>query len=201
MHLPRSRTLRLGGLTLAALAVAGAGPGIAFAATNETANISAGTLTVNPPTSLAFTDTLDGTDQTALAAGTPNQTVEPVDARGSKVGWNVNETATQFKSPGTPADTLPTTALSVNGSGTSQSSTAAPTPTCHSGNSCTLPGGNAVVYPLVTSATSAKVFQANANTGLGAIDLSTNFWLSIPANTAAHSDYTASTTIAISTGP
>jgi hypothetical protein len=139
--------------------------------------------------------TVNGLDQSSLATGGP---VEADDERspGQQNGWHVTMVTTQFTSG---ANTLPTTALTLNGSGTSASSSAAPVATCV--GSCTTPTGNTVTYP-VTIPTSAptSVYSAASRTGTGIVDLATNFWLRITSS-AVPGTYTATATIAIAAGP
>ena len=159
---------------------------------------AAGTLSVTPPTSLGVIATVSGFDQSVLASGSPNSVVEVTDGRsaGQQVGWHVTMVTTQFTSG---ANTLPATALTLNGSSGSATSGAAPPASCV--GTCTLPTGNTVTYPVTISTSGAvSIFSAATHTGTGTVDLATAFWLKILANTAA-GNYTATATIAVTSGP
>ena len=60
--------------------------------------------------------------------------------------------------------------------------------------------GDSVTYPLTVSCTSAKFFNAALNTGLGKIDVTPTFAVSIPGNAYAGT-YTSTLTLASVSGP
>jgi hypothetical protein len=64
-----------------------------------------------------------------------------------------------------------------------------------------LPTNSGVTYPVtVPTSGSAKIYSSASGTGLGTVDLGTDFWLDVPANTMAAS-YSGTVTVAVSTGP
>jgi len=102
----------------------------AGASTAATANITGGTLQVTVPGTITFSDTLNGTNQTA----TQTLAIDVSDATGSGAGWNLTGTSTQFTAG---ANTLSTSATTVQG---------APTDACDAGSTCTL-ATNSIGYP------------------------------------------------------
>lgn len=143
---------------------------------NGTAGIS-----LNLPANPSFTNTLDGTDQTASFA----PVLGVVDARGSGAGWNLTVAATTF-SDGAGHSLAAGTITGVSAA-------------CKAGSSCTA-ATNSISYPLTISATAAKVFNAALNTGLGKVDVTPTFSVSIPGNSYAGT-YTSTVTLATATGP
>jgi hypothetical protein len=160
----------------------------AAVATFKPVTCQSGSLTLTPPSTVAFTGaTLTGDDQTTTASAA----LTPSDMSGNASGWNVQATSTTFTN--TAGKTLPTSATTIT----------AATATAASGN-CDLPT-NAVSYPLTlpaaaTAPTAVKVYDAAANTGGGPLTLTLSFQLSIPAS-AYSGSYTSTWTFTIASGP
>ncbi len=174
--------------------------GAASCTISGTATITGGSLTVEAPATMSWAATLTGFTVYADQAAT----LEPIDATGSSSGWDATVTSTTFT---TGAKTLPTTALSVNGSGAAQSATSAPTASCAAGSSCVLPTQTTspVTYPLTVPAgasapTAVPLYTADASSGEGAVDLDSDWWLTVPS-AAATGSYTNTITLAINSGP
>jgi hypothetical protein len=89
--------------------------------------------------------------------------------------------------------------LTVNGSGTSATSTAAPTAAADGNGMYTLPVDQGVVYPVAIpgitggSPTPATVYSAAAGTGMGNFLITADMWLGVPADALAGT-YTATIT-------
>jgi len=161
---------------------------VASASTTATATISAGTLNIVVPSTISFTDTLNGLNQTTTAG----LAMDVQDATGSGAGWNITATATQFTSGG---NTLATNSVTVGG---------APTDTCDSGSTCTL-ATNSVAYPYALPAgsgppTATKIFNAATATGMGNQTVTPTFTLAVPAS-ATPAAYTSTWTISVVSGP
>jgi len=156
------------------------------------------TLSVTPPPSLSWSAVLTGYDQTIDASGA----VAVVDTASPAAGWHLSVSATPFTcSTGpncTTPRTLPSGALTVNGSATSAAATQPPGTSCQ--GPCTPPGGNLVYYPLAVTATAASLFTAGAGTGSGTVLLQPYWWLTVPADTSAGT-YVSTITLAIGSGP
>lgn len=168
------------------------------AALAATVTLTAGSLSMTAP-SPAWSATLNGLDQ-SVNGGTTTTVVN--DSTGSGAGWHVTLSATTFTA-GT--DTLPVGALTVNGNLTSATATTAPAATCAPNSTCTLPaGGTAVTYPLTITAgsspTAYTLYSAGASSGMGTIDLATNYWMAIPANAKAGT-YNSTLTFAVVSAP
>jgi hypothetical protein len=183
-----SRTAVLCGLTCGALLGCVT---VANAAT-ATANLTAGTLGfVSAPGNVTFSDTLNGTNQTATAA----QGIDVSDATGSGTGWNVTATSTTFTSGG---HTLAAGATTI---------AATPAVACDAGSTCALaaPLGTKVSYPYTlpaaaTAPTATEMFDANTNTGMGNQTVTPTWSLAIPANTYAGT-YTSTWTLSLISAP
>jgi hypothetical protein len=191
-------------LAAAALGIGLAGPlayGASASATaitssnsTATADIVAGTLSfVSTPGNITFPSvTLTGTDQTT----SKTLPLDIGDNTGSLAGWNVTATSTQF-SDGTAGNTLSTSAVTVQ---------AAPSDACDSGATCTLATeASSIVYPYTlpagaTAPTATKIFDAQANTGMGDQTVTPDYTLAIPADTAAGT-YTSTWTFSLISGP
>jgi hypothetical protein len=198
----------LGGSAVALTILAGAGTAAASACSQSvgatsctiggTATLTGGTLTVEAPPTLSWSGTLSGASQSLGAQAT----VSPIDATGSGLGWNITLTSTQFT---TGTHTLPTSALTINGSSTSATSTTAPVDTpATASDTAAVPHGD-VAYPYTvpagSTAPSATVFyDANANSGMGTNNLATDWWLAVPSGSYAGT-YTDTITVAITSGP
>ena len=174
-----------------------------------TLTFTAGTLTLLSPTALAWTAVDTGLNQQVVDTTTAHQTYVVDDATGSGAGWNVTVSATTFTN-GTVSLPLAGT-FSTNGSVASQAATTAPTATCTSGATCTLPTDTSVTYPvaLTTAATTPtpyKIYDALAASGLGAITIGlpgaapVGWWVAVPAN-AVPATYTSTITLEVVTGP
>jgi len=181
-----SRAALLCGMTCGALLVSVTGA----EASTATANLTAGSLGfVSAPPNVTFSDTLNGTNQTA----TTTQPIDVSDATGSGVGWNVTGTSTTFTSG---AHTLGSTTIG-----------ATPTVACDSGATCALAtvNGTKVSYPYTlpsgaTAPTATELFDASANTGMGNQTFTPTWSLAIPANTFAGT-YTSTWTISLVSAP
>jgi hypothetical protein len=176
-----------------------------------TATVGAGTLSVGASSTIKWKATLSGFTFSDVSP----QTITAVDATGSGLGWNLTMSATPFTdSSGTTNCTAASACrmhrpLTVNGSATSAAtSKERPKETCATGSTCTLPT-NTVTYPVTVTTTCAAsgamcppttVANAAATTGMGAIDLTTDWWLPIPGNAYAGT-YTDTITLTISSGP
>lgn len=171
-------TLAVGALALLVSAAALAGTSlVTTGSVTGTAGVS-----VNVPATATFSDIIDGTDQTVTYS--PQMNV--VDARGTGVGWNITTAATTF-SDGS-GHTL--------AAGTVTGATAA----CHAGSTCTNASGSVVTYPVTLSASAVKMFSAAAASGLGKVDVTPTFSVSIPGNSYAGT-YTSTLTVAAVSGP
>lgn len=183
-----SRGIVLCGLTCGALLGSTA---VASAAT-ATANLTAGSLGfVSAPPNVTFSDTLNGANQTATAP----QAIDVSDATGSGAGWNVTATSTTFTNGG---HTLGTGATTI---------AATPGVACDTGATCqpATPLGSSVSYPYTLPAaavapTATKMFDANANTGMGNQTFTPTWSLAIPANAYAGS-YTSTWTLSLVSAP
>ena len=101
-------------------------------------------------------------------------------------GWNLTVSATNF-SDGSAHTLAPGTITGVSA-------------VCKAGNSCTAATSSGITYPLTVNGTAAKFFNAAVNTGLGKIDVTPTFAVSIPGNAYAGT-YTSTVTLASVSGP
>ena len=176
----RQRIIIIIGITALALVATSAALAATLTAT-ATVTGTAG-ISLNLPSNPSISSTLDGTDQTATYA----PVLGVVDARGTGAGWNLTVAATNF-SDGSGHTLAPGTITGV-------------TAACKAGNSCTAATSSGITYPLTVGGTSAKFFNAAANTGLGKIDVTPTFSVSIPGNAYAGT-YTSTVTLASVSGP
>ena len=206
-----------GGLTPALIAltpgVASAGPcGSAVAAGTTctltgSLGVTGGSLTLTSPSSLTWSETLNGLDQSVVDTTAGDQQYTVNDATGTGAGWHVTMSATTFTNS---SHTLPNTGtLSTNGSVSSISGTSAPTATCSA--TCTLPT-NTTTYPvaITTAATSpnpSTIYDTSAATGLGQVVIGgsaasnpVGWWLQIPASVYSGT-YTSTVTLEVISGP
>ncbi len=189
--LSRSRAVTAAVATVvgfAGLVALSAGPAAYAADTNGSATITAGSLSLTAPATVAFTATLGGADQNVTAP----QSLDVLDATGTGVGWNVTATSTTFTAG---ARTLSTSAVTEP---------VAPTQSCDEATSCT-PATNAVSYPYTLPAgtvapTATKIMSAAAGTGLGAQTSVHTMRLAVPANTFAGS-YASTWTYSLVSAP
>lgn len=198
------------GIGLGSLALTG---GTAFAATSAStavsADITAGTLSVTAPSSLAYAATLNGSDQSLSQPATLGAN----DNTGTGDGWNVTVASTALTATANSASiTIPSNwTVELNGSSSSASSTTGPAlsqnqPSGSTGT-YTNPSGNTATYPLAipgvhgaASPTPATVYTAAAGSGMGDFNLAADVWQNIPANADAGS-YSATFTWTIAVGP
>jgi photosystem II stability/assembly factor-like uncharacterized protein len=165
------------------------GPGIPSGSTTESATLTAGMLSVTPPSTITFPSTvLNNTDQVKSVAAAFTVT----DATGSGDGWALNATSTTFTSGG---HTLPSNATKV---------LALPGAACAASTTCSL-GTNAVSFPFImpagsTAPAAAKLYNAAADTGLGAQVITPTWSLAVPATTFAGT-YTSTWTFTLTAGP
>ena len=174
-----------------------------------TATVAAGTLSVGAPSTLKWSNTLSGFDLNKDGS----LTIVAVDT-GSGTGWSLTATVTPFTdSTGTTKCTAAAPCrmhkpLTINGSSTSAKVNTTAGEQCDDGSTCHLLT-NEVTYPVTlptTCAASGRSCQpavlasAAKTSGMGAIELSTDWWLTIPANTYAGT-YTSTITLSIVSGP
>jgi hypothetical protein len=172
-----------------------------------TVNLTAGTLTLTSPSSLTWSSTLTGLDQSLVDTTPADQQYTVDDATGSGAGWHVSTSATTFTDG---SFTFPDTGtFSTNGSTASATATTAPTATCT--GTCTLPS-NSTTYPVaVTTAatlpTPAVIYDDSATNGLGQILIGgsthaapVGWWVQVPASAEAGA-YISTITMAIISGP
>jgi hypothetical protein len=157
-------------------------------ATEATANVSGGALTLIPPATASFAVTLDGSDQTA----TSPQAFDVEDNTGSGAGWAVSATSTTFSSQ---THSLPTNAVTFK---------SAPSEACDSDSECAL-ASDTVQYPYTLPAgmvapTATTLIDAADGTGLGDETLTMTASLLVPAATPAGS-YSSTWTYSITAGP
>ena len=164
-------------------------PSAALAATTAgTADITGGTLSMVAPATVAFSATLDGTDQNV----TSPQAFDVKDQSGSAAGWNLTATSTTFTSG---ANTLSKTAVTAPSS---------PTSSCDALSTCTTAVTD-VTYPYTLPAdtvapTATKLYNATATTGLGNQTASATMSLAVPGTTLAGS-YASTWTYSLTSGP
>lgn len=206
-----------GGLTPALITltpgVASAGPcGSAVAAGTTctltgSLGVTGGSLTLTSPSSLTWSETLNGLDQSVVDVGASDQQYTVNDATGTGAGWHVTMSATTFTN--SSHTLLNTGTLSTNGSVTSISGTGAPTATCSA--TCTVPT-NTTTYPVAittaaTSPTPSVIYDTSVNTGLGQVVIGgsaaadpVGWWLQIPASVYTGS-YVSTVTLEVISGP
>lgn len=162
-------------------------PDTALAAVSGTATLTGGTLSMVTPTTVGFTATLTGADQSVSAS----QALDILDNTGSGSGWNVTLTSTTFTSGGfTLANT------SVTDTGASGA--------CDASVTCTL-GTNAISYPMTVPAgasapTAIKIQSAAAATGQSGQTWTHTMNLAVPANVHA-ATYTSTWTYSLASAP
>ncbi|MGH3258147.1 MAG: hypothetical protein ACRDOU_22610 [Streptosporangiaceae bacterium] len=172
-----------------------------------TLSLTGGALTLTSPSSVNWSETLTGLDQSVVDTTALDQQYTVNDATGSGAGWHVAMSATTFTNG---SHTLANTGtLSTDGSTTSITGTTAPTATCTA--TCSLPT-DTTTYPVAittaaTSPTPVLIYDTSASTGLGQIVIGgsaqTNpvgWWLQVPASVYSGS-YTSTVTLEVISGP
>ncbi|MBO9534849.1 MAG: WxL domain-containing protein [Solirubrobacteraceae bacterium] len=183
--------MRLRTLAAASLLLALSGAESASAATAD-ATVTGGTLSFinSTPSNVTFPGvTLNGSNQTV----SQTQTLDISDARGTGVGWNVTATSTLFTSSG---NTLPAGATTI---------ASTPGVACDASVTCTVatPSGMSYPYTLPAAAVApaaTKMYNAAANTGLGAQTVTPTWTLAVPASARAGT-YTSTWTFSLVSGP
>jgi len=178
---------------LAALGYSEAAGAATSASPTVTGTVSGGALSVATSAAPTFSANLATGDQTP----TYTLPLTATDTTGTGAGWNLTITSTQFTTGGATPHTLATNASTVT-------STPPLTVACVAGTTCTNPT-NAVTYPLgvpagATAPTAVKMFNAAANTGLGAFTVTPTVGVFVPASTFAGS-YSSTLTVSIVSGP
>jgi hypothetical protein len=191
----RKRLSWLAALATIATAAAAALPFASQATTVASVTLSAGGFALingTPAATISFTTvTLNGASQTVTAP----LAVDIGDATGSGSGWNVTATSTTFTSG---ANTLPTTATTIQ---------SAPTASCDTGATGCTTATTTVSYPYKLPAatvapTATRLFNAIANTGVGNQTFTPTWTLAIPANAVASTTaYTSTWTFSLVSGP
>jgi hypothetical protein len=166
-----------------------------------------GLLSLTAPSALAWSATLNGTNQSLLDATTSDQQFTLDDETNTGSGWHITVAALTFTSgTKTLADSG---TLSLTGSATAATATTAPTVTCLV--SC-VPPGSTTTYPVaITTAASAPtpatVFSTLPGSGLGPAVIGgssainpVGWWISVPGSARAGA-YTSTVTIAVVSGP
>jgi hypothetical protein len=167
-------------------------------------DLSAGSLGLEAPATLTWSGTLAGVNLQEVDS--TDTTFTAVDPTGSGAGWEVTAESTQFTGTSSSSNKLPTSALTLNGSTSSESATTAPTNGCVGSNTCTTATDSVSGYPLTISTSSATpIYEAAVSTGLGAIVIGGGadpaaWWVSVPAN-AVPDTYTSTITLTITSGP
>jgi hypothetical protein len=159
-----------------------------------TATLTGGTLTVEAPSNLDWTQTLSGLNIQSSASAP----LTAIDATGAGLGWNIAATATAFT---TGTYTLPTGSLSFNGSSSSQGANTTPVDSIVGTSSSA--NDSALSYPIGDidgAAIPVVVYEAAIGSGMGTNNLATDWWLSLLGNTFAGT-YTSTITLQIASGP
>jgi len=153
--------------------------------TTASAQVIAGTLSETADASATATAvTLNGTDQTTSYSFNINV----IDARGTGAGWNVTMQTSQFQNAGNTHQ-LSTTASTLN-------TVAA---TCVASTTCSASGGSAQT-PGSDLSTTAKIWSAASNEGMGSWTVKPTVNVAVPANTYADT-YTSNVTVDLIAGP
>jgi hypothetical protein len=165
------------------------------------ATVNPGTLAIAPPGAFSYSETLSGTDTLTnfpLSIGIDDDT-------GTGDGWTVTVVSSALETAfGITASSA--WSLTVNGSGSSATSTMAPTAAANGTAMYTLPVDQGVSYPVVIpgitggSPTPAVMYSAAAGTGMGDFTITADMWLGVPADALAGT-YSATITWAVAQGP
>jgi alpha-tubulin suppressor-like RCC1 family protein len=166
-----------------------------------------GSLTMTSPSSLTWSVTGSGSNQSKVDAVAGDQQLTATDNTGTGAGWHVTLSATTFT---TGPKSLPNTgAINFNGSLISPLASTAPSATCVA--SCTLPT-DTTTYPVaITTAISAPttytIYDTAAATGLGVMTIGGSaaanpigWWVNLPASVFTGT-YTSTVTLSILSGP
>jgi hypothetical protein len=148
-----------------------------------------------------------------------NDIITAVDATGSGGGWNLTASATGFTTTSGPSGncssttpcTLENVELSYNGD-SAPTTGADPSTSCDSGSTCTdnsayCTSGASLSYPIALSSTAADICAYSSSNGMGAVNLSSMWWLSIPGNTysspyaGSGATFSSTITLTLSSGP
>lgn len=156
------------------------------------AAVTGGTLSFinSTPGNVTFPSTaLDGTNKTT----SQTQPFDVSDSRGTGAGWNITATSTTFTNAG---NTLPTGATTI---------ATQPGVSCDAGVTCTTSTVSGVTYPYTLPAAgvapaATRMYNAAANTGLGAMTVTPTWQLAIPASARAGT-YTSTWTFSLVSGP
>jgi hypothetical protein len=157
----------------------------AIATFAPTPTCTGGSLTINPQ-SQNFSVTLNGTNRT----NSQQLSATASDMTGSGSGWNIQLTSTQFT---TGSHTLSTSATSVTGASNQAQAGTCIRPTKSVGYPTTVPAG-------AGPPTAVKIYHAAASTGEGAVSVTFNMTVAVPANAFAGT-YNSTWTYTIATGP
>lgn len=158
------------------------------------AAVAANTLTISPPSTAAFSVTLDGTDQTGVASlAIPVSYTSNALNKFATSGWSITATSTVFSGANT-ARTLATTATTIS---------ITDDPGC-TNRTCNDPA-NSIGYPLALPAGSVApapvtIVNAAPGSGMGSNIETLQLSVAIPANTYADT-YTSTLTLAVIEGP
>jgi hypothetical protein len=157
-------------------------------ATEATASVSGGALSLLPPASASFAVVLDGADQTVESP----QAFDVHNDTGSTAGWSVTATSTTFSSA---SYTLPASSVTF---------ASAPSQECDESEACRL-AANDVSYPYTLPAaasapTATTLVDAAASSGMGDETLRMSASLFVPALIPA-GVYSSTWTYSITAGP
>jgi len=158
------------------------------------AAVAANTLTISPPSTAAFSVTLNGADQTGVTSlAIPVSYTSNAQNKFATSGWKITATSTVFAGT-TTSRTLSTTATTVS---------VTDDPSCTDQN-CSNPS-NSVSYPLTlpagtTAPPAVAIVNAAPNTGVGTNTETVQISVAVPANTYADT-YQSILTLAAVEGP
>lgn len=145
----------------------------ADSATDTSASVNSGVLSISAPTSVTFPAADPGTTSQATASG-----IRVDDTRAGTVGWTTSVSVTAFTSAGDPTRTIPASALTYAPSAASTTGTVTVTA------SSPITGGTA----------GQAVQTASAVTGNNTATWSADLTLSVPSDALAAPDYVATVT-------
>ena len=168
-----------------------------------TANIQGTVLALTTPNAVTFSGEITGVDQSINDSVPADQTFTAEDATGSFNGWNITAYLNgQFADGG--GATLPSTALSLDSSSASSSSSTGPADVCITNSTCTISADPNVSYPITiptSTSSGATVYDAGINSGMGTMNVTPlDWWLNVPGNALA-GVYTTQVVMSINSGP